>query len=273
MVESDDYLLGRAPSEIERLRLQAEIYAPHSEHLLTLAGIGTGMRVLDIGCGAGDVTISAARLVGPTGSAIGVDMNADVLELARARVAEAGLDNVSLRQATVPDIVLAEPVDALIGRQILIHLDDPVDAVRRLSALVRPGGLVSFQELSPRHAGSEPETPLVARAYGWVSDTLRARRGDPSSGNRLHRILRAAGFDGIGIATEIPAGDADSALPRYVAGTVNSLLPAIVAGGVATREEIGIETLAERITAELSERDAVLWPPGLVAVWADVPRH
>lgn len=268
MTESDGYLLGRATSEIDRLRLQAEIYAPHTAHLLSLAGIGPGMRVLDIGCGAGDVTMAAAELVGPAGSVVGVDMNADVLELAGAQAAEAGFGNVSFRRATLPDVVVDEPVDALIGRLILIHLDDPVGVVRRLSGLVRPGGVVSFQELSPKHAGSEPETPLVARAYGWVTDTLRARRGDQAVGHRLHRILREAGLGQIGAAVEIPSGDADSGLPHFVAATVDSLLPAIVASGVATRDEIGIETLAERIIAELNESDAVLWPPELVAVWA-----
>jgi ubiquinone/menaquinone biosynthesis C-methylase UbiE len=271
MTESDGYLLGRAPSEIERLRLQAEIYAPHSEHLLTLAGIGPGMRVLDIGCGAGDVTMIAARLVGPTGSVIGVDMNADVLDLARARTDEAGLTNVTYQQANLPDLELAEPVDALIGRLILIHLADPADTVRKLSALVRPGGVVSFQELNSRHPGSDPETPLVAQAYRWVGETLRSRRGStPRKGQPTYRVLREAGFADIGAAMEIPAGTGNSMVPYFVAGTVNSLLPMIEKAGVATRAEIDIDTLAQRIAAELAEADAVLWPPELVGVWARV---
>lgn len=270
MTEKDGYLLGRTEAELERLRLQAEIYAPHSEHLLALAGIEPGMRVLDIGCGAGDLTMAAAALVVPGGSVLGVDMDADVLELARARVAEAGLTNVTFDQATVPDVELAEPADALIGRLILIHVADPVGVVRKCAALVRPGGVLSFQELSPAHAGSVPDTPLVAAAYRWVIDTLRAGGGDPATGQQLYRILRDAGFTEIGTAMEIPAGDAQSALPRFVAGTVRSLLPRIEAAGVATRAEIGIDTLAERIVAELRAADAVLWPPELVAVWTRV---
>lgn len=273
MTESDGYLLGRASSELDRLRIQAEIYAPHTEHLLTLAGVGPGQRVLDIGCGAGDVTMIAARLVGPTGSVLGVDLDADVLDLARTRAAEAGLDNVAFQRATLPDLALAEPVDALIGRLILIHLADPVDAVRTLSALVRPGGLVSFQELSPTHARSEPETPLVTQAYRWVTETLRARGRDRPVGEGLRRILRDAGFGRIGAAMAVHTGDTQSRLPDFVAGTVNSLLPAIEAAGVATRAEIGIETLAERIIAELEEFDALLWPPELIGVWARVPER
>lgn len=270
MAGSDGYVLGRTASETERLRLQAHIYAPHSEHLLVLAGIRAGMRVLDIGCGAGDLTMIAARLVGTAGAVIGVDLDADMLELARARAHEAGLANVAFQRASLPAVNLAEPVDAVIGRLILVHLDDPAGVVRALSELVRPGGVVSFQELSPKHAGSEPETPLVARAYGWVIDTLRSRGSDPATGQRLYRTLRDAGFSEIGAAMEIPAGTADSALPRFLAGTVRSMLPVIEATGVATRAEIGIETLAERISAELAQFDAVLWPPELVAVWARV---
>lgn len=270
MTESDGYLLGRAASEIDRLRLQAEIYAPHSAHLLALAGVGPGQRVLDIDCGAGDLTMAAARLVGPQGSVLGIDMNADVLDLARARAGEAGLTNVSYVQASLPEVELAEPVDALIGRLILIHLADPVDTVRTLSGLVRPGGVVSFQELNSRHPGSEPETPLVATAYRWVGETLRGRRGEPAAGQPTYRILRKAGFADVRMAMEIPCGTAASALPHFVAGTVDSLLPVIEAAGVATRAEIGIDTLAERIVAELAEADAVLWAPELVAAWARV---
>jgi ubiquinone/menaquinone biosynthesis C-methylase UbiE len=273
MAESDDYVLGRAPSELDRLRLQAEIYAPHTERLLTLAGIGPGQRVLDIGCGAGDVTMIAARLVGPTGWVLGVDMNADVLDVARARAAEEGLHNVSFQHATLPDVSLDEPVDALIGRLILVHLADPAEVVRTLSALVRPGGVVTFQELNPRYARSEPETPLVTQAYRWVTDTLRARGASPLVRDGLHRVLLHAGFADIRVAIESQTWNTKSQIPYLVSGTVNSMLPAIEAAGVATRAEIGIDTLAERIIAELAEADAMLWPPGLVGVWARVPKR
>jgi SAM-dependent methyltransferase len=269
MTESDGYALGRAPAELDRLRLQAEIYAPHTEHLLALAGIAPGMRVLDIGCGAGDVTMIAARLVGPTGSVLGVDMNADVLDVARTRAADAGLGNVSFQQATLPDVRLDGPVDALIGRLILVHLADPAEIVRTLTALVRPGGVVTFQELSSWNARSIPETPLVTQAYRWVADTLRARGRNPAVG--LHRVLRAAGFDRVGAAMEIPTGDTKFQIPYLMSGTINSMLPVIEAAGVATRAEIDIDTLADRIIAEVEESDALLWPPELTGVWVRVP--
>jgi ubiquinone/menaquinone biosynthesis C-methylase UbiE len=92
---ADAYVMGRTSAETERIQLQASVLAPHSAHLLRLAGITSGVRVLDVGCGAGDVSMLLAELVGPDGAVIGVDMNPAVLELARARAAEAGLANES----------------------------------------------------------------------------------------------------------------------------------------------------------------------------------
>jgi ubiquinone/menaquinone biosynthesis C-methylase UbiE len=58
------YVLGHADVEIQRLLLQGRLYNDHTEHALRLAGLRSGMRVLDVGCGPGDVSLVAARLGG-----------------------------------------------------------------------------------------------------------------------------------------------------------------------------------------------------------------
>ena len=60
-------VLGHADIEIQRLLLQGRLYNDHTEHALRLAGLRPGMRVLDVGCGPGDISFVAARLVGPAG--------------------------------------------------------------------------------------------------------------------------------------------------------------------------------------------------------------
>ncbi|WP_301184696.1 class I SAM-dependent methyltransferase [Streptomyces niphimycinicus] len=131
--------------------LQARLYDPITEQALRGAGLRPGMRVLDVGCGAGDVTFLAARIVGPTGSVTGVDAAPRALEIARARAATRSTGPgeeapISFRRMTLPDVDLDGPVDAVIGRLVLGHLPDPVTALRHLSELVRPGGLVVFQD-------------------------------------------------------------------------------------------------------------------------------
>jgi cyclopropane fatty-acyl-phospholipid synthase-like methyltransferase len=65
--QQSTYALGHSEQELERLSRQAQAFEPFTRQLLQQAGINTGMRVLDVGCGSGDVAFLAADLVGPTG--------------------------------------------------------------------------------------------------------------------------------------------------------------------------------------------------------------
>ena len=77
------YVVG--DGERERLQDQATLLNPFTRYLFEDAGIGPGMRVLDVGSGMGDVALLAAEMVGPTGAVAGVDKNHDVLVAARQR--------------------------------------------------------------------------------------------------------------------------------------------------------------------------------------------
>jgi ubiquinone/menaquinone biosynthesis C-methylase UbiE len=267
---TDEYVLGRSSAEAERLQLQASVLAPHSAHLLRLAGVTPGMRVLDVGCGSGDVSMLLAELVGPDGAVTGVDMNPAILEAARARAAGAGLANVSYLAGDLTDLRLDEPVDALTGRFILLYLKEPAAVVRALSRLVRSGGVVSFQEYNMTRARSAPPTPVAARGMSWIIGAIRAAGLNPDLGEQVASILRDAGLPVAGAATAGPAGSAESAMPQYLADTVRSLLPVVLGHGQATEAEVDIDTLAERVARELQEADATFWSPELAAAWARV---
>jgi SAM-dependent methyltransferase len=74
-VPETEYILGHSAREVRRLIRQAGILRPFTERLLRGAGIGRGTRVLDLGCGADDVAMLAAELVGASGSVVGIDRN------------------------------------------------------------------------------------------------------------------------------------------------------------------------------------------------------
>jgi SAM-dependent methyltransferase len=90
------------------------------------AGINAGVRVLDLGCGAGDVSMLAAELVGPGGSVVGIDRSQEVLKVARERAQEAGLRQIRFVRSSVKEFVVDEPFDLVIGRYILVHQSEPV---------------------------------------------------------------------------------------------------------------------------------------------------
>jgi 2-polyprenyl-3-methyl-5-hydroxy-6-metoxy-1,4-benzoquinol methylase len=268
-MSTNDYLMGRTAAETRRLEIQAELYAPHTDHLLRLAGLEAGMRVLDVGCGLGDVTLQAARLVGPTGHVTGADSNEDVLTVARQRAKESGLENVTFIQAQIPAIPVDGLVDAIIGRLILMHLRDPAAAVRALSALVRPGGIISFQEVDVAYGTSTSwSAPLAAKCMKWCAD-IALEAGSPIRGGQLAQILRDAGLDVAGMAVATPvAVSPDSPAYIHLAATVASLLPLIVAHDLATEAEVDIGTLLSRLRAEGRETGSTLYPPELIGAWA-----
>ena len=85
------YTLGRTSHETTRLIEQSRIYGESTHRLCKRAGITVGMRVLEIGSGAGDVALTLAELVGQDGQVVGVDVNAEILDTARHRATEAGI--------------------------------------------------------------------------------------------------------------------------------------------------------------------------------------
>ncbi len=133
------YVLGSTNAEHERLIRQAAILDPFTERFFRDAGIGPAQRVLDIGSGLGDVTMLAARLVGPSGAVMGVDRDASIIAKAKTRVAEAGLHNVTFVQSDIGEIESSEPFDAIVGRFILEFVPDPRAVVCSLCKLLRPG--------------------------------------------------------------------------------------------------------------------------------------
>ena len=98
------YLLGTTNREHERLMRQAPIFDPISERMFREAGISPGQRVLDIGAGLGDVSMVAARLVGPSGEVVGVDNDPGAITKAMQRVRKAGFRNIKFLESDVGHI-------------------------------------------------------------------------------------------------------------------------------------------------------------------------
>jgi SAM-dependent methyltransferase len=98
-MNTSQYAFADRAQEQRRLATQAELLDPLTERVFREAGLGTGMRVLDLGSGAGDVAILAARLVGREGEVIGVERDPEAVAWAADRVAQVGLSNVRWRQA------------------------------------------------------------------------------------------------------------------------------------------------------------------------------
>ena len=99
-----DYVLGHAPSELQRLMAQSQFWGEQTLEVLVRAGISRGMRVLDLGTGAGDVALLAASLVGETGSVLGIDRAEASVDAATRRAGEMGVMNVRFQAGGKPPL-------------------------------------------------------------------------------------------------------------------------------------------------------------------------
>src|SRR5205814_5311769 len=197
--------------------------APFTERFFRQAVIGPAQRVLDLGSGVGDVAILVASLVGHSGEVLGVERDPRSIARAKARVAEAGLRNVSFAQSDVSQIASTRPFDAAVGRFILMFVPDPVAVLRSLSELVRPGGILAFQESSwaPIFAIST-HLPLWSAAVSLMCETFQRSGANPEIGLSLYRVFQEAGLPAPAMQMEIPLGD-DSDFVRWGYDVICSL--------------------------------------------------
>ena len=189
-MNTSQYAFADRAQEQRRLASQAELFDPLTERLFRTAGLGNGMRVLDVGSGAGDVAMLAARLVGREGAVVGVERDPEAVASATARVAQAGLPNVRLVQGDAQTLDgIADGFDAAVGRLILMYLPDPAAALRRAAGLVRPGGLVCFHESDLSYDWAAPMTPLWTQMRAWFLAVLEiAVLVFNDSGQLIHKV-------------------------------------------------------------------------------------
>jgi ubiquinone/menaquinone biosynthesis C-methylase UbiE len=268
-----DYILGHSDREIRRLMHQATILRPITERLLRDAGIGRGMRVLDLGCGAGDVSMLTAELVGAGGSVVGIDRNHDVLAVAEERAQTAGLGQIDFEEASFEAFSDPEPFDAVIGRYVLIHQADPAAVIRAAASLVRPGGIVAFYELCIRGQAvhSLPNVSLWQQAGEWIRMAFQAAAPHHDAGGRLVEHFYRAGLSQPTLFCEsLVGGSADSPLIAWIAGTLESVVPQLARMRVVSADAIGIATFETRLRAAVAEVRSQIVGPAQFCAWARV---
>jgi ubiquinone/menaquinone biosynthesis C-methylase UbiE len=268
----NEYVLGHSAWELERLRRQAQLVNPITRQYLIGLGIASGMNVLDVGSGAGDVAFLAAELVGPSGQVVGVDQSLDALDLARSRAKEQSLANVTFRQSELSAMAFDQHFDAAIGRYVLCFQPDPAALLRKITRWVRPGGIVLFHEPDRKQMRSHPPSPTYDKMAEWIDETFARTGMDVRMGIKLYSTFLAAGLAGPTMRLHAVIGGAKALEEvHFEADCAISLAAAMERTGVATADELGADSLIERITREMNANQGVIVGRADIGAWTRLP--
>ncbi len=188
----DNYILP-GQSDHDRLRVICEIHDGATRELLLRGGFKRGCRFVEFGCGLGYVTRWAAT---QGARATGFDINEDQIETSRSLADAEGLDNAEFRSANIYEPGLEpDSVDVAYCRWLMVHLNQPVEAMGTILKALKPGGVMVCEEADVSGVYAVPHSAAYQEMRDIVLSAGRARNVDYEGGRIVHLWAKQAGFE------------------------------------------------------------------------------
>ncbi|WP_428951330.1 class I SAM-dependent methyltransferase [Streptomyces sp. cg35] len=212
-----------------------------------LGSLKPHMQILDIGCGPGTITADLAALV-PDGQVVGADHAAGILDQARATAAERGLTNVEFTTADVHALDWPDDTFCVVhAHQVLQHVGDPVQALREMRRVTKPGGIIAVRDSDYAAMTWHPQSRGMTDWLDLYQRVARANGGEPDAGRHLKSWALAAGFAAADITAT--AGTWCYSTPDEIAWWSGLWADRTVASAYADRATGGGHATPEQLTA------------------------
>lgn len=260
---SRGYTLALTEPERMRYRMMAELARENEADLWEYSGIVPGARVADVGCGPGAVLTEIARIVGPEGTAVGVEPGRPAREAAREELDSLGLEHVEVREGNGEETGLEPGAwDCVVMRHVLTHTGDAAQGiVAHLATLLAPGGHLYLVDVDLEAFRAIPPDPELSEQFNRYAEFHRSLGNDVRIGPRLGSMLRAAGLE---VAEHRGEFQRVPAALLAGGGPIVSAQDAMIASGIVTPDEtVAWESARQRFAAQ---PDAEAWFATFIAI-------
>ena len=184
------YTIGFSESILQHLRR----HTVHTHAAYLLPYLKPGLRVLDLGCGPGTLSIGLAEAIAP-GELYGVDMEPSQVDLARSIAEAGGHGNTTFQVGDVTELSFDDgSFDVVHGHAILVHVPDTQAVLAEAKRVLKPGGLIAVREWILEGSFLAPDFEVIDDAWATLAELITADDGHPNIGQDLKRHLIEAGF-------------------------------------------------------------------------------
>ena len=267
----EDYIMGRTSEEYQRLRLQAKLWEATTQRVLQQAGLGEGMRCLDIGCGPGEVMRLIGETVGLTGHVTGVDVDGKLGNEALGVLQATTKSQFAFIETDVEatDDIPGMPFDLTFTRITLLHLKDPIATLGKMFRWTKPGGVIVVQEYDFRTWDTYPAHEANAEAIRVFRAVMDKGGRDIHLGYKLPTHFVEAGLgapDGTDVAGVLAGFDV---MGRMTQAVYNSIFP--IAQQMGLTDESNRQAIFTAIDETIQAGTHTALSPLLVGAWKRKP--
>lgn len=228
-----------------------------TKQLLISSGIKKHMRVLDTGCGTGEVSILLNEIMEGTGEVVGIDISKSAVNSARTIIENKKISNIRFIAGKIESLPEnLKYFDAVVGRRILMYLPDPLRTIRFLKEYLKPEGLMIFQESEVGGSGmGTDKLPKHTQVQSWVRETIIREGGNVHIGSEMYALFTKAGLNIKDIKAEVVLQTPET--KNDLAQLIRIMMPRIIQTGTAAKDEIDIDNLEKVLNEEIVNSKAV----------------
>ena len=188
-----DYTMGLSEEKLESLRR----YTAEASAAYLLPYLRPGLRILDLGCGPGTISVGLAKAVAP-GQLYGIDMEESQIVLARSVAEASGQDNSIFQAGDIAALPFEDSFfDVVHCHNVLMHVPDTAAVLAEAKRVLKSGGIIGCREMICESSFTHPDFGVIRKAWDMFEDLLAADDGHPQMGKELKNRIVEAGFTNV----------------------------------------------------------------------------